>query len=309
MIRGYNLYGLKVNSELEIAFQNDKKPYKNPDATIMLGKAKKPSENLKRTYYRPFTIFNNELYYQEVPTIAKYLINKKGDVTVEPYPNQNTGTVSLFFIDSILPMLLLKKNIFPIRASAIKTPKGIFLIAAPRGVGKSVLATYFCLGGYQFIGDNLITLKWNNKTNSYQAKCFDQYVTLWKDVLPIFGEKRKDYTFTPIRENLKKYKTDFSKHAYKLFDEVKAIIILKHINADVPLKYEEIKGFEKVNVSKKMVQSNDIARVISKHEALFKFCGQLSEKLKFYQVDRSSLLYPKAVSKFINDEIFSKTTH
>jgi len=86
MIRGYNLYGLKINTPQKFLEFKAKPVYKRPDITIKFGKVERPIKTY-RTVHKAYTVYSEWLYFQEVPTIAKYLFTGKKEVVIDPAPN------------------------------------------------------------------------------------------------------------------------------------------------------------------------------------------------------------------------------
>lgn len=309
MVRGYNLYGLKLNSDIILNGYSSKKPYQQPNVILKFGKISKPKDDLDGTIYKPFTIFNKDIYYQDIPSIATYFINGSKEITIQAYPNRKNKIIALFFIDAILPILLIKNNIFPVHASAVCTEKGVYLFTSPHGTGKSTLATTLILRGFaKFVSDDLCILKWEEKNNRFVAKCFNPYVCLWRDTFPIFGKVFKKYKFQLLRDKLFKYNVDFSRHASKTYQPVKAIGIINVHNEEIALSKIPLKGIEKLNTTKKIIHSSNIANVVMKHKEIFHYTSKIAQTLDLFVLNRNNLTSNIEFSNFIQDEILTKTT-
>lgn len=305
---GYELYGLKVNSELELRLYLQKEVHTNPDVIIDINKVNKPQSGLANTIYKPFTIYNQDVYYQEIPTIAKYYLNGKRNLTIEILSTKETYTPQLFFIDSILPILLIKHGMYPIRSSAVHTPQGTYLITGDRGNGKSTLAAFSCLKGHQYVCDNLCVLQWDNGKKIFETRCHHPYISIWKDTFAMFHNKNRKYILIPIRKNLFKYDVDFKFHATTSASKVKGIVFLSTANKDVNFSLNKVIGRHKMNYIRSILHSSQIVKSIAKDEEIFKFNTNIMSAIDIYTFERSILHYPKDFYPTLNEKLFTKAT-
>lgn len=304
-MHGYNLFGLKVNSELEINLVPQNDVFSTPDATIVFGKVDRPAEGQLDTVYKPFTVYNQFLYFQDIPSIAKYHIQDSSNVTIDADKNTDNLTVQLFFLDSILPFLLIKNDLFPIRAAAIDTPHGCFLLSGLRANGKSTLAAFCSLKGHKFVSDNLCVLKWDDERKKYSTRCYFPYASLWSDVFAMFDNKNRKYLIHQVRDKLKKYNVNFHHHMTTEECDVEGIIMLKAENKEIDFSLRQVEGYQQVKFLKSILYSSFTARIIAKGESLFHFNTNIARQTKTYEFTRSNLHFPKDFYKMLDNEIFT----
>lgn len=309
-MNAYNLFGLKINSEIIFETFLLKKPYKNPDATIKIGVVERPSTDLPNSVQKPFTVFNEDIYYQSIPSIADYLIIKSNEVVIQPYKrDKKNKAIALFFIETILPILLVKNNIFAINASAVNTKHGLYLFSTPKGDGKSSFAAKFFIEGSEFVCDDICILKWDEEKNQFLTKCYHPYLQLWKNMFKLLkSRKEKPFEARPLRQGLFKYSIDLSTRITNKLTPVKGIFLIYPENEEISLSIEPLKGIKKMDTSKRMIHSYQIANIVAKHKALFRFSSLIAKYLDLYQIKRSRLSNPQQIYKFIINEISTKTT-
>lgn len=304
---GYNLYGLRVNSELVFDHFEQKKVYKNPQAILRIGKVIKPDNDLAETLYRPFTIANKNIYYQNIPSIAQYLIEGKTDVTIDIFNNKNRAA-QLFFLDSILPILLIKNGKFAVHASAVKTKNGVFLFTAPRGVGKSTLAASLVLNGAKFISDDICILKWDEKLGKFYTKCYHPHVQLWRNIFAVFGKRINEFKVNKVREGILKFDFDFSKYAFKKYHEVAGIVTINNVNEEKEVEHIELKGIAKINLSRNIIHTSQVSQYIASHKQLFEYSAHIAKNLDLHVVKRSRLINVKQFTKYVIEKVINSTT-
>lgn len=310
-MNGYNLFGLKVNSDIPLARFNKRNVYKIPDATIRMEAFEPPSTGQEKTYYHPFTTYNKDIYYQDIPSIVSFLIKGKSEVLVyPPHKSPKWKAISLFFIDTILPILLIKNGIFAVNASAVASPEGnVHLFTSIKGDGKSTLAAKLVLEGYNFISDDICIIKWNEEKKQFITKCFHPYVYLWRNVINIFNKqtKKRKLRFQQIRQGVLKYAIDMKKDSTQLYLPVESITIINVKNENIPIDTSPFKGMNKINISKKIIHSHHISNVVARHKELFQFSSRVAQSLRINMINRSRLTTINDFSKYVIDEVLKKT--
>lgn len=309
-VRGYNLYGLKINSSLALNDFKSRDPYVSPDATLVLGKIKPVEPNLPDTVYAPFHIFNANLFVQDIPTIAKYAIYNQNEVVIEMYNPKKPLATIFYFYDTILPILLICNDYFPVHASAVSTDNGVHLFSGRRGDGKSSLATALCLQNYGFIADDICILKWDKDNNQFVTKCYKPTVHLWQNMFALFKKKGvKKYNPKMLRKGIFKYRLDYTSFAKKQYQKVNSVNLIVIENMESPISHTPYTGIAKINISKHIIHSHNIANVVAKSKNLFLFSGLIAKHLTINKIQRTSLHRVSDFSKYIIDEIFTETAN
>ena len=307
-MQGYNLHGLRLNSKIQLLDYKNKSQYAAPHASLKYGKVKVPKQGLEDTFYSPFIIYNSLLYIHIIPSIAKYGIYNGNEVRIELLDATKKDAALFFFYDTILPILLIKNDFYPIQASAVLAENGIHLFSCRRGDGKSTLAASLCISGLKFISDDICILKWNKSKKQFESKCFYSKVHLWKSSIPIFRKNNQKVKAKFIRNGILKYKIDFEKYASRVYSKVISINILEVLNEDKEMSKVQLKGLDKLILSKKIIHSNKVAEIIAKDQTLFTYSGLIANNLQINKISRNNLTNHSEFSKFILNEILTRTT-
>lgn len=302
---GYDLFGLKTNSEIQLAgIPSQKKSYKKCDVQIVDGNIVRPKKGLKDTTYLPFLIYNKNFYFLEIPGIAKYLIDGDSKVTIEFLSNTAKGAAIVYFQDTVLSILLLRNNIYPIFGSSVKTKDGgVVILCAKRGEGKSALCAMLCLNGHKLVSDNFTVLKWFPEEGVFKTKAFANHIDLWQDVFPIFRKTRKTFKKQLIRRELLKFRFDFSKHTSKRWCKLDQILIVNINNSEEDLSSNMLKGLKKIEVLDNWIYNKIFADRHIDTKTLFEFKSRLANNATLNKVTRSRLSSLSDFTEFITNEI------
>lgn len=302
MIYGFDLYGLKTNSEINLIGMPIKKAYKKPDVLIKFRSLKRPNPGLKKTHYLPFSVYNEEFYFLDIPGIAKYYLDSNNVVSIDPYNKKKLDVAIYFFQDTVLAVLLLRNNKFPIYGAAVKLKKGgVNLFCTARGEGKSTLAAVLCLMGHRLISDNFTVLTWDEKRNIFKTKAYTNYIDLWRNVLPIFKSKKLSKRL--MKKGILKYRFDFKKFTFNKFVPVENIYIVNVKNEEANFAIQEISGMQKIEVVNNLIKSYAHFEAFLDKQAFFNLSGKLANKIPLKRITRSKLHYINQFSKFIHNEI------
>ena len=303
---GFDLYGLKTNAAVNLIGMPKKKVYKNPDVLIKIEPVKRPKSGLDGTHYLPFSVYNKDFYFLDIPGVAKYYIDSNNTVSIAPHTKKKLDTAIYFFQDTVLAVLLLRNNIFPIYGSAVKLKNGgANLFCTPRGEGKSTLASVLCLFGHRLISDNFTVLVWDEKRKHFKTKAYTNYIDLWKNVFPLF--KGKTFSKRLLKKGILKYRFDFEKYTYNKFVPIEKIYIINVKNEEIPLSIEDIKGMQKIEAVNTLIKSYPHFHAFPDKQTLFSFSGKIANKIPLKKITRSKIHYINPFSKFVLNEISTKT--
>jgi hypothetical protein len=101
-----------------------------------------------------------EDYLLRFPSQGDFLISGDGnEVQCCPLPGTPESTIRHLFLDQIVPLILSKRELLVLHASAILTPDGVIGFVGKSGQGKSTLAACFGQAGYPLISDDYLLLR------------------------------------------------------------------------------------------------------------------------------------------------------
>ena len=288
---GYNLYGVKANSELKLLDFPHRNVYKNPDVIIGQGKLSYPDKNIPDTVYLPFCAYNKEFYYLDILGIAKFKIIGKERVIIDFYSRANVTAAFVYFLDTIVSVLLLRYNIFPILGSSVRLKNGkVVIFSSKFGEGKSAIAANFCCRGHKLISDNFTVLKWDEKQDSFVTRSFTHNIDLWGDVLIKIVKMKPELSLKRrIRKDLGKFRVDFTKVASKQYSKVNQIYVIKVVNDIVEFSPLEISGVKKIEKIKNIIYPSSLCDTFSDRSSLFQFQTKIAKNINVKVVSRSRI--------------------
>lgn len=169
--------------------------------------------------------------------IARYLVTDGDQIVIDPAPETDEDSVQLFLLGSVFGALLHQRDLLPLHASAIDTPRGAVLFAGASGSGKSTLAGAFYKRGYRVLADEICALDGDRVQPAFPR------LTLWPDAVEGLGLWSD--TVRQVRPNLKKFHVPLEPWAVHAPQPVHAIYILSMTNG-ADFAVSRLRGIEKL---------------------------------------------------------------
>jgi hypothetical protein len=124
-------------------------------------------------------------YLLRVPGVARYLVSGGRSIRIDPVPGTDLDSVRFFLLEAAFGALLQQRNLMPLHASAVDTPRGAVLFAGPSSVGKSSLAAALLGRGYPIIADEICAVT-QNEAKILALPALPRLL-LWRDVIDELG--------------------------------------------------------------------------------------------------------------------------
>lgn len=301
----YELYGLKIASELKLGVLPTSKFKGEPQVTIYKKKVTKPRKGLKDTLYKPSTIANDSVFYWNVDHIAKYIIKGSDTVYIQKDDKADWRDVVAFFLDTCLTVMLIKNNIFIFHASAIRAKGKAYIFCAPSGGGKSTVAAFLLKKGYTLIEDDKVLLTWDAKKQKLFIENGIPYMELWSNQQKIL-ESSKAKRIGRVRKNIPKIRFDISDIVPKRRTPVEKIFLALMDNFDDDsISKNTISGINKISVVKNYSHLEYLIKILGKSKEHFKYIAQVATKVPVEKISRSRITKLENTLKFIENEITS----
>lgn len=104
--------------------------------------------------------FRDEDYLLRFPDQADFLISRAGSgIKCQPSPDVSETTVRHLLLDSVIPLILSRREPLVLHASAILSDSGAIAFIGTSGQGKSTLAASHGQQGYPLISDDYLVLR------------------------------------------------------------------------------------------------------------------------------------------------------
>jgi len=173
--RVYELYGLRVCSEVVLPAPLSQNPLPPYDIVVRFSKSKAIPANPNSARLLAKLDIGDRPVYTLIDTGVGYTLSFNEDcefwisydlrlVDVYLFPGVQPDIAGLLFVGGVIACILSLTGESVLHASAVEMGGRTLAFVGGLGMGKSTLAAIFCAMGAQFITDDLLRLKPNGKT-------------------------------------------------------------------------------------------------------------------------------------------------
>lgn len=242
----YKVYGLKVESEIELKELWEIKQVDNCEVKITLDKIVEEIEGKK---------INDKEVFFKIKDLGIFKIKDGKEIVVDIFENYDKRKLNNFILGTSFGALLIQRENIAIHGgTAVLNNKGI-IIAGDMGAGKSTLTTAFRIKGFKLLSDDVSVVKRKeNRINVYPA--YPQQ-KLCEDSLLNLGMKIQDFNvIDPIKN---KYGLEGHEGFLNNKKELAGIFVLEKGEVS-KVQLEEIIGIQKLNIILKNIYRVEFLR-------------------------------------------------
>lgn len=233
----YYSNGLYIKSDIHFPeLQTSSNP---ADVVITFGIL--PDNLIEAQYSDDFQQIKRDEYLLTIPDVAKFHVKNPSEVVIDTYPNADEADVRMYFLASILPVLVHQNNLLPLHSCCINVNGSAFLIGGVSGAGKSTFALGMHRKGYDILNDDVSTIGFDGAGRPLAYIGYRQ-IKLLTESLESYGYELGDF---------EKLNTEITKFRFPLKDEikddflpVKAIFLFEHDPNKLEIEVQELKGME-----------------------------------------------------------------
>lgn len=258
---------------------------KKPDVTIKIGTVPNQLTGDNLIDQVTFQSTPSE-YLLSLSGIADYYILNGQEVIISPHKDANQQVISLFFLTSVMAVILHYQQIIPLRATAIKYQQKAILICGLIGAGKSTTAIRLHQRGYHFYADEICGLKQDTNGEIKLIRGYP-FICLWKDSLPKLTQAVFKRT-NQMREGLKKYFCHFQHPPTEEALAISQVIIMK--SSAKPELSESLSQLEKFSFMLNNTLYREILFQQGRDQQHFQMMMKLLSKNQTHVINRSLLL-------------------
>lgn len=156
----YKVFNLCCSSTIKLPSFLVNEDDKQADFEVVLGTVA-PNFKKEPTVKKPFTQFNENEFFYQIPDIARYFVSNGNKVVIEPLC-EDWDSILLFFYSNCIAAILFQNDLIPFHVSGVLDARGgLWLFAAPSRTGKSTTALKLKEKGYTYFTDDtaLITIE------------------------------------------------------------------------------------------------------------------------------------------------------
>ena len=180
MSERYSVFGLTLQSELELPELFPAGPTDLPDILIRYGKVEGAQS------------ITPEGIRLSVPEVGSYLARDGREILIDPLPGTSARNVRLFLLGSALGGILHQRGLLPLHANAIEIGGRGVAFMGHSGAGKSTMAAWFLDRGHCVLADDVcvVTL---DQTGQPLAHPGIPRLRLWREAIEVSGRTVDDY--------------------------------------------------------------------------------------------------------------------
>lgn len=182
----YSLFGLKIQSEIQLPELFPAEPCASPDIVIRRGSAAVAPPGKGELH----PIDDGALL--RIDTIGCYAISRGAEIVVQPEPGASERNVRLYLLGSAMGMLLHQRGLLPLHANSVEIEGKALIFMGHSGAGKSTLAAWFHEEGYRIIADDVSVIGFDGEGRPTVRPGLPR-LRLWRDTLDVMGRDASSY--------------------------------------------------------------------------------------------------------------------
>lgn len=279
----YNLYGLTVKSELEIRELLPLKDRSTSNQCVEIRMGKVPNESLEKIPSNRWFLGEKDDFIFSIVDVANYHISNGNTVTIEPLINTCEQPVKTFLLGTSFGVLLQQRNTVAIHGGTVIVNNKAIVITGDQGAGKSTLVNGFRHRGFGFMADDVSVTGVDENNNIVIKSAYPQQ-KVCKDAMIKMGYNLEDFRL--IDEGRQKYVIPVSKTFSQEDLELGAIFYITKDENSEKVKFDEIKGTEKLNIIINNIYRIELLRLIGMNKEYFKKCLDIAKRIPIFKITR-----------------------
>ena len=164
----YRVYGLNIESEIKIP---ELSKLDNEDIINAKINYEIVSDEIKELIKMGYMGgYQKQDMWFNIPNLAIYHITNGNQVIIEPYENADNQLVKVYILGSVVGMVLLQNDMVALHGGGIVINDNGYVFTGDKGAGKSTITTALRQRGYNFVADDVCSIK-QGDTNKIYPGC------------------------------------------------------------------------------------------------------------------------------------------
>ncbi len=276
----YKVFNLSCTSTIPLPSFIINEVNQKADFEVVLGKVA-PNFKNEPTVKKPFSQFNENEFFYQVPDIARYFVTDGNKVVIEPLC-EDWDSILLFFYSNCIAAILFQNNQIPFHVSGVLDKnEGLWLFAAPSRTGKSTTALKLKEKGYTYFTDDtaLITIE----NDACVAIASYPVLRAWENTI----NNQEVYALADakqLRAEINKFGIAFHDDFVSTSQKVKGIIFLEMQGDSIQIeRMKPAKGMQHLGDN---IYRNKWVYGMRKQLLQFKTVSAISQKVSFWKATR-----------------------
>jgi hypothetical protein len=252
---------------------------------IRIKQVEVPIDSLSHaTTIKPYSRFNKEEYYFEVPNVIRLLVQQGTEISVE-FLSADIHFATQFIYSNAIPVAMLQRKMVLFQASGVLDHEGrTWLFFAPPRSGKTSLALMLHERGYRFFEDKAVYLKLND--DQVYATSFGPSIHIWKPVI----EVQKSFALSelkPVRQGIPKFTARLTEGYHSEPVSVRGLLNVE--NQSASMRHGPIKQVDAFETLRNAVAFNHMTADMGMEPEIMKMLATLIRQSTLIQLDRPKL--------------------
>jgi hypothetical protein len=236
----HKLYGLGVLSEFELT-ELEKTNDDDFDVLIKKGRVDFDAQHSRTLFQDVSFTKKNDLFQLSVNEIADYEVRNGNEIRIDLKTNTDLNEFKIFLYGTCFAALLLQNKTVCLHGAGIVKDGKANLFLGYSGMGKSTLTSYFIKQGYQFLGDDVLPLKFD-QNQQVQVGTSVPTIKLWEDNLLNLGVTTE--TGVQIRTDVPKFRYAYRSQLAEGYFPIGRIFVLNWSNDSTALEWQVLSTIE-----------------------------------------------------------------
>ena len=300
-------FGFNIKSEIEFPelVETEKSDF---NLTIRLGAIPEIADGIRFSSSDFAYIIQNNEFLFTVNNIARYYAKNGDEIIVEILnPEEDSRSIRLYILATVMAAILLQKNKLSFHASAIIRDNQLLLISGESGAGKSTLLASLINNGHTIFSDDILVLSRHKSSSNIIAAASYPMIKLWEDSIGKLNNEKFSNRSFKIRHNFDKYGFFFHSSFDKRSYPIATIIILKK-GDQTQFILSELKDSEAFMAISKQTYRPHLIQSIEHRTLRFKIISELIKNASILEITRPNNSKPKELMEFVESSLHLKNT-
>lgn len=211
------------------------------DVAIKKGEVKFDFQHSKKLFKDAYFIKKTNLFQLSVDKMADYSVKNGNEILLDIKKNTELNEFKIFLFGTCFAALLLQRKIVCLHGAGIIQNGKANIFLGNSGMGKSTLTSFFVNQGYQFLGDDVLPLKFG-VNHQVQVGYSVPTVKLWEDNLINLGVVEQ--AGSQIREDVLKFRYSYRSKLAEGYFPIGKIFILDWKNEVTDFTFKKLSTIE-----------------------------------------------------------------
>jgi hypothetical protein len=287
--------GLRIASEFEFP-EMQRASFEHFD--LYVKRAAVP-EKLEDCFYSSrYVQISSRGFLFNVENTARYLVTDSDLLEIEECPDSETAAVRIYALSTLFGVILHRKNLLALHASAVNINGSAVLFSGVSGVGKSTLALGFLKSGYEVINDDISAVRFDADNNPFVCSGY-QHLKLWPTSLEMYEQSTG--SLKQLRQGLDKYSFPINTAEQREYP-IQAIFMLEATDAKQP-RIEMLTTFQKLELLRVNTFRPLLADKLGKRADHFQLSSAIINKVPVFKLFRPATIEPERFVEFVESSL------